>query len=278
MKTLQERMLHEMQRRNYSTRTIGSYQSCLKSLSSYYSCPLDEISIDQIKSYLHFYIVERNCSISFINQTISAVKILHHDVLKIGWDTLDIKRPKRPKRLPIVLSKQEALSIVNALDNIKHKAILMVGYSAGLRIGEVINLKAQHIDSKRMQIRIVGGKGKKDRNTILSKTTLAVLRQYYRTYQPKKWLFEGLGATHCQYSTTSISSILHKACFKAGIKKKITFHTLRHSFATHLLEQGTSIYVIQRLLGHSHISTSSMYVHVQQHSLDQVTSPIDTVS
>ena len=154
----------------------------------------------------------------------------------------------------------------------------MIGYSAGLRIGEVINLKADHIDSKRMQIRIVGGKGKKDRNTILSKTTLEVLRQYYKAYQPKQWLFEGWGPKGSRYSTTSISKVLHKACRVAGVNKKITFHTLRHSFATHLLEQGTSIYVIQRLLGHSHISTSSMYVHVQQHSLDQVISPIEAVS
>ena len=278
MKPLQERMLHEMQRRNYSTRTIGSYQICLKNLSGYYQLPLDKISIEQVKAYLHHYIIEKNCSVSFVNQTISAVKILHHDVLKTGWNALDIKRPKRPKQLPVVLSKQEALAIVHALENIKHKAILMIGYSAGLRIGEVINLKAQHIDSKRMQIRIVGGKGRKDRNTILSQTTLEVLRQYYKTYRPKQWLFEGWGPIGSQYSTTSISSVLHKACRVAGVKKKITFHTLRHSFATHLLEQGTSIYVIQRLLGHSHISTSSMYVHVQQHCLDQVTSPMDAVS
>ena len=265
MKSLQERMLHEMQRRNYSVRTIDSYQSCLNSLSNYYQLPWDEIDLEQIKAYLHHYIVERNCSSSFTNQTISAVKILHSDVLKIGWNKLDIKRPKRPKLLPVVLSKQEALSIVHALENIKHKAILMIGYSAGLRIGEVINLKAEHIDSKRMQIRIVGGKGKKDRNTILSKTTLEVLRQYYKAYQPKQWLFEGWGPKGSRYSTTSIIKVLHKACRIAGVNKKITFHTLRHSFATHLLEQGTSIYVIQRLLGHSHISTSSMYVHVPQH-------------
>jgi len=278
MKSLQERMLHEMQRRNYSVRTIDSYQSCLNSLSNYYQLPWDEIDLEQIKAYLHHYVVERNCSSSFTNQTISAVKILHSDVLKIGWNKLDIKRSKRPKILPVVLSKQEALSIVHALENIKHKAILMIGYSAGLRIGEVINLKADHIDSKRMQIRIVGGKGKKDRNTILSKTTLEVLRQYYKAYQPKQWLFEGWGPKGSRYSTTSISKVLHKACRVAGVNKKITFHTLRHSFATHLLEQGTSIYVIQRLLGHSHISTSSMYVHVQQHSLDQVISPIEAVS
>jgi len=269
------KMLHEMQRRNYSPRTIASYMSCVSSLSRYYNTSPARISLDQVKSYLHHAIVTKGCSPCFVNQTISAVKILHKDVLGKKWDALSILRPKREKRLPVVLSPQEAKTIVNAPVNIKHRAILTLGYSAGLRISEVINLKVDHIDSQRMQIRVVGGKGRKDRNTLLSKSTLELLRNYYKCYQPKHWLFNGQGPTITRYSTGSIVKVIKRARIKAGIDKVVTFHTLRHCFATHLLEQGTSLQIIKYLLGHASIRTTGVYLHVQQYSLDKVVSPMD---
>ena len=278
MKTLREKMLHEMQRRNYSPRTIRTYLSCLTSLSKHYNQSPDQISLDQVKTYLHDAVVNKGCSTVLVNQTISAIKILHQDILKKQWDSLSIVRPKKEKRLPVVLSANEVKAILNAPVNIKHKSILTLGYSAGLRIGEVINLKVEHIDSQRMQIRVVGGKGRKDRHTLLSSSTLELLRAYYKRYRPKQWLFEGQGSAMAQYSMTSIRNILKRARTKAGINKAVTYHTLRHCFATHLLEQGTSLHIIQRLLGHAHIGTTSTYLHVQQYSLEKVVSPMDVAS
>lgn len=275
MKTLRERMLQEMQFQNYSPRTIATYLSCISRLSKHYNQSPEKIGIDAVKSFLHHSIMG-GCSVSFVNQTISAVKLLHEGVLKKKWEPLSIKRPKREKKLPIILSQSEVKSIVEALANIKHRSILILGYSAGLRISEVTNLKVNHIDSKRMQIRVVGAKGKKDRYTILSKSALNLLREYYKVYQPKDWLFTGLNPAK-KYSTTSIQRILVKAALKSGVNKKVSYHTLRHCFATHLLEQGTNVQIIQYLLGHSHMSTTSRYLHVQQYRLDQVVSPLDAV-
>jgi len=268
-------MLHEMQRRNYSPRTIASYMSCVSSLSRHYNTSPDKLSLDQVKAYLHHSIINKGCSPCFVNQTISAVKILHKDVLGKRWDSVSIIRPKREKRLPVVLSPKEVMTIINAPANLKHRAILSLGYSAGLRISEVTNLKVDHIDSQRMQIRVVGGKGRKDRNTLLSTSTLVLLRKYYKCYRPKQWLFNGQGPVLRQYSTRSIGAFLKRARIKAGIDKVVTFHTLRHCFATHLLEQGTSLQIIKYLMGHASISTTGVYLHVQQYSLDKVVSPMD---
>jgi len=273
MKTIRERLLQEMQFRNYSPRTVATYLSCLTGLSKHYNESPDKIDLERVKAFLHHSVLN-GCSVSFVNQTIGAVKVLHEGVLKRRWEPLSIKRPRREKKLPIILSQQEVKSIVTILPNLKHRSILTLGYSAGLRISEVINLKVNHIDSSRMQIRVVGAKGKKDRYTVLSKSTLDLLRNYYKMYQPKDWLFSGMKPAS-QYSVSSIRKILKQACEKTRINKKISYHTLRHCFATHLLEQGTSIQIIQQLLGHANIRTTSIYLHVQQYKLDQVISPMD---
>ncbi len=273
MKTLRERVLQEMQYRNYSPRTVITYLSCLTMLSRHYNESPDKIDVEKVKVFLH-HSISNGCSPSFVNQTISAFKVLQEGVLMKEWNPLSLKRPRRAKKLPVILSQDEAKLIVNTLSNIKHRCILAIGYSGGLRISEVINLKVAHIDSKRMQIRIVGAKGQKDRYTVLSKGTLILLRRYYVVHQPEYWLFYGADVK-TRYSTSSIRKILLKACAKAKITKIVTYHTLRHCFATHLLEQGTSIQIIQQLLGHAHIGTTSKYLHVQQYRLDQVISPMD---
>lgn len=273
MNDLKKRLQNEMQLRNYSPRSINTYVTCLSKLSEYYKQSLDTISTQQVKDYLHFRVTTDKISVSLINQTISAYKLLHKDVLGSDYQKINFNRPRREKRLPVILSREEINRIINAPKNIKHKAILMVIYSGGLRISEVINLRINDIDSQRMQIRIHHSKGHKDRQTILSHKALKLLREYYKFYKPDYWLFEGWKAK--QYSVSSVRNIFKLSCAKENIKKQLTVHSLRHSFATHLLEQGVSIQIIQRLLGHSNAKTTCGYLHVQQYSIDKVLSPID---
>lgn len=189
----------------------------------------------------------------------------------------EIKRPHKDKKLPVVLSKEEVAKILSSIDNIKHKAILMIIYSAGLRVGEVVKLKVEDVDSNRMLVHVKGAKGRKDRYTLLSKTALEILREYWRKYKPAKWLFEG--ARDGRYlSTRTVEKLLTHACEKAGIKKEVSVHTLRHSFATHLLESGTDLRYIQELLGHANSKTTEIYTHVSTKSLGKIQSPLDSLN
>jgi site-specific recombinase XerD len=190
--------------------------------------------------------------------------------------TYYVQRPKKEKRLPEVLSEEEVASVLNAVENIKHKAILSLIYSAGLRLGELINLKINDIDSKRMVVNIRQGKGKKDRLSLLSEKVLLLLREYYTVYQPKEWLFEG--QFFGQYSATSVQKVFRIAKAKAGIKKPATVHTLRHSFATHLLERGTDLRYIQALLGHKNPKTTEIYTHITKKGMEKIKSPFDNLN
>jgi site-specific recombinase XerD len=187
----------------------------------------------------------------------------------------EVKRPRKDKKLPTVLSKEEVAKILSSVDNLKHKAILMLVYSAGLRVGEVVRLKTEDIDSNRKLIHIKGAKGRKDRYTLLSERALEILKQYLRKYRPEKWLFGG--AREGRYlSARTADKIFRNACEKSGIKKDVSLHALRHSFATHLLEAGTDLRYIQELLGHSHCKTTEIYTHVSTKSLGKIISPLDT--
>ena len=184
-----------------------------------------------------------------------------------------LDRPKRDKVLPEVLTKDEVQLMISTTSNLKHKCIIMLIYSAGLRVSEALNLKVTDIDGKRQMIIIRKGKGKKDRNSLLSKKILLYLREYYILHKPKDYLFEGAyGGT---YSATSVLKIVKRAAKQAGIKKKVTTHTLRHSFATHLLEQGTNLRYIQSLLGHESSKTTEIYTHITSKGLDNVLNPMD---
>jgi site-specific recombinase XerD len=195
------------------------------------------------------------------------------NVFKRGRLVYDLPRPKKPLLLPKVMNEKEVIGLLNALDNVKHKAILYLAYSAGLRVSEVINLKIGDIDSSRMLIHLRGAKGKKDRMVTLGKVALENLRMYYKQYQPKIYLFEG--PTGEQYSTRSAQIIFNQAKLKTGIRKELTFHSLRHSYATHLLENGTDIRFIKELLGHNDLKTTVRYTHVSKKSLEQIESPLD---
>jgi site-specific recombinase XerD len=186
-----------------------------------------------------------------------------------------ISRPREEQFLPEVLSQQEITKILNATENLKHKAIIITIYSAGLRISEAINLKIKDIDSNRMQIRVEQAKGKKDRYTLLGNKTLEILRKYVAEYKPKIWLFEGSKGE--QYAPRSIQEILKKSVSKTDIKKRISVHTLRHSFATHLLEAGTDLRYIQSLLGHANSKTTEIYTHITTKGFDQIKNPLDNL-
>jgi integrase/recombinase XerD len=178
------------------------------------------------------------------------------------------------KRLPVVLSSQEVQAIFSATRNLKHRALLMTIYSAGLRVSEVVHLKVSDIDSQRMMIRVRQGKGQKDRYTLLAQRTLEVLREYWKEYRPQDWLFPGKPENEA-LSVSAVQRVFEKVLLQAGIKKPASVHTLRHSFATHLLEAGTDLYHIQRLLGHTSPKTTAIYLHLSRKNLGGVTSPLD---
>ena len=276
---LRSRFVQELEFRNYSPRTVKTYQSMLVGISKYFKLSPDKLSAYQIKEYLHYSKVTMGRSNSFINQTISALKILFKDVCHIGWDEqLKIKRPRRDLPLPVILSREEALKMIEVTTNPKHKAILALLYSSGLRREELLDLKLNDIDSQRMLIRINYGKGNKSRDTLLSPKALSMLRYYFKCSHPKpvKYLFEGWKPSH-PYSGSSVIEIVKRAALKAGVKKQVSPHSLRHAFATHLLEQGTNLKVIQKLLGHGSLQSTMIYLHLASIDLSTVTSPLDHI-
>jgi len=234
---------------------------------------LQEITKQEINDYILGLIKTKQISSSQQNQRINSIKFYYEKILGMQKEYYDIERPRSAKKLPTVLSKVEVLKIIDSIDNLKHKTIISLIYSAGLRRSEVINLKPEDINSKRMLIKVCAAKGKKDRYTLLSKKLLELLREYFRSYQPKTWLFEG--QTGGRYSAESVAKILRHAVQKGRINKYVTPHTLRHSFATHLLEQGVDLRYIQELLGHESSKTTEVYTHVSRKEIANITNPLD---
>lgn len=246
-------------------------------MSDYFGMSPEKITNDQLKDYLQKRAQKDEASPSTINQIISAFKILQVDILGNDWNSFRIKRAKIKKLLPVVISKDEIAEIITVTKNLKHRSILSLTYSSGLRKSEVRQIKLADIDSKRMQVKVSQGKGKKDRYTLLSVTTLELLREYYLKYKLTDFLFPGWDKTKA-ISGTTIDVIFKRAVRLAGIKKKVYFHCLRHSFATHLLEQGTNLKIIQQLMGHSSFKTTSIYLHVAMTDVVSVISPGDTLN
>jgi site-specific recombinase XerD len=205
-----------------------------------------------------------------------AIRAYLENILKKPVDSSTIPWPKGEKKLPIVLSAEEVTTLLSSIDNLKHKCIIWLIYSAGLRISEAVYLTVDDIDFDRMQIHIRKAKGKKDRCSILSRKAADIIQQYLKEYQPAKWLFQGQKGGN--YTVKSIQMIFHKALDKTSIKKHATVHTLRHSFATHLLENGTDLRYIQELLGHSNSKTTEIYTHVTRISLQKIQSPLDSLN
>ncbi len=261
----------------YAINTQRSYLHYLNLFSNHFkSEDVGTITQERIESYLYDMVKTKNFSYSAQSQFINAIKFYYEKVLGKPKIVYDLPRPKRPKTLPKVMSKNEVYKLLSIISNIKHKAILHIIYSGGLRLGELLNLKIVDIDSDRMLIHIRGGKGKKDRTTILGKTCLLVLRDYYQSYKPNVWLFESIKEGK-QYSAKSVQNIFKANLKKAGISKPFTVHSLRHSFATHLLEQGINLRYIQELLGHSSSKTTEIYTHVSTKNLQNIITPADII-
>jgi len=265
--------LQKLQIKKYSNSTIRTYVMAFeKFINHYKENELDQLNENHIRDYLSI-LVQKGYSNSAINQAVNAIKFYYEMVLDMPNRFYDIERPIKEHKLPKVISKEEVLALIKNTNNIKHRCIVSLLYSAGLRRSELINLKISDIDSKRMLIRVEDAKGNKDRYTILAQAVLEELRSYYRQWRPQLYLFEGPGGR--KYSSRSIANIINKAAIKARIKKKVTPHMLRHCFATHLLENGTDLRTIQQLLGHSSIKTTEIYMHVATSSFNTIKNLLD---
>ncbi len=273
-KTCPEAYILKLKELRYSENTIKTYKVLFEEFINYYNhIETDEIDESLITAFLRYMVIERKVSISYQNQAINAVKFYYERVLGGQRKVYLIDRPREEKKLPNVLNIKEVTDLLKATENLKHKAILMLAYSGGLRVSELINVKIKDIDSSRMQIRIEQAKGKKDRYTLLSLKLLELLRKYFTEYKPKVYLFEGQNGG--QYATRSIQSIMKDSVKKAGIQKQVSVHTLRHTFATHLLENGTDLRYIQALLGHESSKTTEIYTHITTKGFDQIINPMD---
>ncbi len=260
--------------RRYSENTIKTYtEALLTFLKFHYQKPIAEINNDDVIAFNNEFVVKHNLSASYQNQVVNAIKLFFKKIENSVLNIELVHRPKKYNPLPKVLALEEVAMILNALENIKHKCMLSLIYSAGLRRSELLSMKIGSVNSKRMELFITHSKGRKDRVVPLSETVLKLLREYYKTYKPKDYLFEG--QTGDQYNERSLALVLKNACDKAGIKKAVNLHMLRHSYATHLLETGTDLRYIQELLGHKSSRTTEIYTHVSNRSINKIKSPLD---
>jgi integrase/recombinase XerD len=263
-----------MEVKRYSKSTIESYTNALLVFFSYYHQKnTDQITNQDVMDFNTHYVLKKNLSATYQSQFINALKLFYQTVKNHKLEIEKLIRPMQGIKLPKVISEDEVAAIINACQNLKHKTMLSLIYSAGLRRGELLGLLKSDIDSKRMTITIRNAKGMKDRNVPLSPVILNMLRKYYTEFKPNKYLFEGqFGGP---YSARSLDKILKTAAHVAGVKKNITLHMLRHSYATHLLEAGTNLRYIQELLGHKSPKTTQIYTHVSNEQLGKITSPLD---
>ena len=271
------KLKQHLQLKAYSNSTIKTYLSEMGAfLKTIKNNAADDFTTERIKDYLQYCFVSLHLSENTLHSRINALKYYYENVLgkeKFFWD---VPRPKKKLMLPKFFNKDEIASIINATDNLKHKTMLMLAYSSGLRVSEVVNIKTYNIDSKRMSINIENAKGKKDRFVALSPILLVMLREYAKQYKiaGKGYLFEGQTKGEC-YSTRSLQLVLNAAKQKAGILKPGSIHSLRHSFATHLVDKGTDITMIQKLMGHNDIKTTMIYLHTSNKDLLKIMSPLD---
>ncbi|MBE7442929.1 MAG: site-specific integrase [Flavobacteriales bacterium] len=261
--------------RRYSPNTVKTYTESLKTFLRFYNNkPLNEINNQDLIKFNNEYILKNGYSSSFQNQVVNAIKLFFKKIENTQLEIDLIHRPKREKKLPNVLSKEEIKQILEAPTNLKHKAMLSLIYACGLRAGELIRLKPNDVDSKRGLLIVRQSKGKKDRITPLSEKIIVLLREYYKTHKPGVYLFEGQNKDHA-YDLRSLQLVLKRALQKAKINKPATLHWLRHSYATHLLENGTDLRYIQEILGHSSSKTTEIYTYVSTKSIQKITSPFD---
>ncbi len=276
MGQFRDRFERDLKIRGYSPSTVDQYVYCVRNLVKHYRRPPDQLTVEDINNFQLHLTEQRKVAWSTFNLYVVAMRFFFLRTLKKDWDITAIPYQKTGRQLPEIMSGAELDALFRSVTNIKHRAILMTTYSAGLRVSEVVSLRVSDLDSQRMVIRVEQGKGKKDRYVPLSAALLPILRQYYRAARPGQWLFPGQNP-ELPLTRTSVEKLFKKSRDRAGISKNVTVHSLRHSFATHLLEKGVDIRTIQQLLGHRCLSSTQIYTHVAKNYVNQAGSPLDSL-
>jgi site-specific recombinase XerD len=267
-------MIEDMRVRNLSPNTQQLYVDRVVKFAQYFGKSPELLGPEDVRTYQVYLIYQKGASSSMLQQTVCALRFLYRNTLGKEWALPYIPTPKREKRLPVVLSQEEVSRFLDNLSNLKQRALIMTAYATGMRVSEVASLRVADIDSQRMMIRIEQGKGRKDRYVMLSPNLLELLRAYWKVARPSNWLFPGQRpGTHL--TTKRIHQVCIKASAAAGLTKRATVRALRHSFATHLLEAGANIRVIQTLLGHRSLRTTAIYTHVSRETVCSTSSPLD---
>jgi integrase/recombinase XerD len=274
MTELRQRMIHDLMIRNYSPETIRQYVDAVARFARHFGRSPDQLGADAVRAYQIHLIAERKLSFTVLKIAVCGLRFFYTHTLQKPFPIELIAHPRREKPLPVVLSREEVAAVLAATKNVKHATVLATTYAVGLRVSEVTRLKISHIDSHRKLIHIRLAKGNKDRYVPLSPALLEKLRAYWRLYRPQEWLFPGQNPGG-HMSPATVAAVMRQACRQAGIRKRATVHTLRHSYATHLLENGVDIRIIQKLLGHGKPETTMIYTHVATTTLQGVQSPLD---
>jgi site-specific recombinase XerD len=274
MTPLRQRMIEDMKLRNYAPRTITVYVERVATFAKHFGKSPERLGATEVRAYLLFLVQEKHASWSYYEQALAALRFLYRTTLGKKWVLDGLVSPRKQKTLPVVLSPDEVARFFEAVTSLKHRAILMTAYAAGLRVSEVVSLRVDDIDSRRMVIRIRQAKGRKDRYVMLSPRLLAILREYWKEVRPTQLLFPG-NVPDRPITPRTVQKACRDAQETAGLSKRVRVHTLRHSFATHLLEGGTDIRIIQILLGHRSLRTTAVYTHVSTATLEATQSPLD---
>jgi site-specific recombinase XerD len=275
MTPLRQRFIHDLQLRNYAPRTISVYVAAVARFARHFGCSPDLLTTDHVRQY-QLHLLAQKASWSRFNQAVCALRFFYSTTLRRPDLIAMIPYGKKPRPLPAVLSAAEVVRLFAAVGNPRDKMILQTAYACGLRVGEVVRLQVNDVDSSRMTLHVRAAKGRKDRLVPLSAVLLGLLRDYWREHRPRPWLFPGQ-ALDRPLSIGHVQRVCKRAVRACGIAKKASMHTLRHSYATHLLEGGTDLAALQKLLGHSQLSTTLRYVHVGQSHLQRAVSPLDTL-
>ena len=279
MTELRRRMDDDMLARGLADRTRESYLDAVTRLARFYHRVPDAIADEEVQAYLVHLIRDRHLSWSTCNVVVNGLRFFYHTTLKRAPATFTIPTPRRAGRLPVVLSPTEVQRLISQATNLRHRTMLLTTYAAGLRLTEVLHLQVQHVDAARMTLRVVQGKGGKDRYTVLSPRLLEALRAYWRVERPRGWLFPShRGGRPHPMDPSSLQKAYQRAKQRAGLTKPGGIHTLRHCFATHLLEAGVDIHTIQRLLGHGHLTTTTRYFQLKPHPQVLPGSPLDLLA
>ena len=272
-----EKLKFDIELRGLSKNTKDEYFTKVKIFQNHFDKPATELGEKDIREFLHYLSTEKGLTSGSVNSYNSGLRFLYGVTLNVNLNCKQIPRHRKKRNFPDILTQEEIQSIFAACDNLRDKSILMTIYGAGLRLSEVACLKVSDIDSNKMQLLIRDGKGSKDRFALLSQSNLEILRDYWKVYHPKEWLFYSRVNSGTHITPRGVANIFNKYKNQVGIIKDVSTHTLRHCFATHLLESGVSIFHIKQLLGHSDISTTCFYLHLLKIESLNVTSPLDTL-